>query len=65
VKEVRAFGPCLSPKDTADYLDIALQTLRNWTSSRKITSVKFGNGKVVYAIAELEEFIRVHRRAAV
>jgi excisionase family DNA binding protein len=35
-------SPWMTPQETADYLQIALGTLRNWTSARFIPHVKRG-----------------------
>jgi excisionase family DNA binding protein len=37
-----SLSPWMTPQETADYLQIALGTLRNWTSARFIPHVKRG-----------------------
>jgi excisionase family DNA binding protein len=38
----RPVSPWLSPEEAADYLGIALGTLRNWTSARYVPFAKRG-----------------------
>ena len=53
---LRAASPWMTPEEAADYLGIALGTLRNWTSARFIPFVKRG-GVVRYNRASIDRWL--------
>jgi len=54
-------SPWLTPEETADYLGVALGTIRNWTSQRHIPHVKLGR-VVRFHKDELDSWLRSGKR---
>jgi len=54
-------SPSLSERPAAQFLDLAVQTLRNYRSQKKGPPYLKIGSRVVYLIKDLEEFQRAHR----
>lgn len=60
----RRYEPLMRPQEAADYLGVALGTLYNWSSQRKLPVVKIGS-RIRFRREALERFALKHERSPV